>query len=557
MKILNYYLPSFIILLLFSVLVIFLELFSLVTLASFASTVIGSDNFFNKLLGWNYNFALQEILIFLFIVFFLKNALIVFYNYLLSKTKSNLISKISTILYSFFINTNYAENIKKKPSDTIRKINEDVVPAIDYLFLILSLFKEIFILISLFFILLFSTSSYFIFIITLFTLVLIIFYRSLSFFLKKTSSQYMNSRSTIIKLLHQSFGSLKENFVYKNNKTLLKQFNKNILAIRKFHFYKNFIGSLPKVIFEIMAIIVVTIVVFFLISQSAEQKELLNIIALLVVVIARLIPAFNTITSSLAIIKIHQSFFEIINLDILRYEKQKKTDINFEDSLEIEFKNSLNFQKIYFKYPKSKKVIFNYSDFLIQPNKSIGIYGSSGSGKTTLVDLSLGLQKSKNLFINSKLINRNFHFKDNLIGYVPQFPFLLEDTISKNIIFNRERFGITKKDLNRALKIAKLYDFVQTLPKKENTLVGNSGSFLSGGQRQRIVIARAVLLRPQILILDEATNALDPETEREIIEDILDLKRKICIIMISHKTSNFKKCDNIYKIDNKKITKIK
>jgi ABC-type multidrug transport system fused ATPase/permease subunit len=228
MKILNYYLPSFIILLLFSVLVIFLELFSLVTLASFASTIIGSDNFFNKLLGWNYNFALQEILIFLFIVFFLKNTLIVFYNYLLSKTKSNLISKISTILYSFFINTNYAENIKKKPSDIIRKINEDVVPAIDYLFLILSLFKEIFILISLFFILLFSTSSYFIFIITLFTLVLIIFYRSLSFFLKKTSSQYMNSRSTIIKLLHQSFGSLKENFVYKNNKTLLKQFNKNI-----------------------------------------------------------------------------------------------------------------------------------------------------------------------------------------------------------------------------------------------------------------------------------------------------------------------------------------
>ena len=111
--------------------------------------------------------------------------------------------------------------------------------------------------------------------------------------------------------------------------------------------------------------------------------------------------------------------------------------------------------------------------------------------------------------------------------------------------------------MNRALKIAKLYDFVQTLPKKENTLVGNSGSFLSGGQRQRIVIARAVLLRPQILILDEATNALDPETEREIIEDILDLKRKICIIMISHKTSNFKKCDNIYKIDNKKITRIK
>jgi ABC-type multidrug transport system fused ATPase/permease subunit len=558
MKVLNKYLLSFIILFLFSVLIIFLELFTLLTLASLGSTILGSNNFFNKLLGWNYNFLLQEILVFFIIIFFLKNILIIFYNYLLSKTKSNLIIETTSDLYSFFINENYAANIKKKPSDIIRKINEDVVPAIEYIFLILSLFKEILILISLFFVLLFSTNYLFLLIIITFVLLLIFFYRSFSFFLNKISNQYIKSRSQIIKFLNQAFGSLKENFVYKNNKTLLNQFNKNIFAVKKFYFYKEFIASLPKVLFEIIALLVVSAIIFYFIIQSTEQTELLNILSLLAVIVIRLVPAFNTISSNLAAIKIHKSFFKIINLDLMQSEKQIKYNKNAnKDSLIIKFKNILNFQKINFKYPESKKVLIHNSDLLIQPNKFIGIYGASGSGKTTLVDLILGLHKSESLFINNKLINTNFYFEDNLIGYVPQFPFILEDTIGKNIIFNRERFGVTKKDLDRVLKIVKFYDFVQKLPKKENTQVGHSGSSLSGGQRQRIVIARALLFKPQILILDEATHALDPETENEIIQDILNLKHKICIIMISHKTSNFKKCDIIYKINNRKIIRIK
>ena len=152
-------------------------------------------------------------------------------------------------------------------------------------------------------------------------------------------------------------------------------------------------------------------------------------------------------------------------------------------------------------------------------------------------------------------------FKDlsgwlNNVAYVPQSICLIDSSIKENIAFGVPPKDIDKEKLETVLKMAELYDFVQTLPEKENTNIGDRGAKLSGGQKQRIGIARALYTEPSVLILDEATSALDNETEKHISDTILKLKGKITIIAIAHRLSTLENCDFKIEFKNGKTEKI-
>ena len=168
----------------------------------------------------------------------------------------------------------------------------------------------------------------------------------------------------------------------------------------------------------------------------------------------------------------------------------------------------------------------------------IGLIGPSGAGKTTTVDLLLRLfrPQSGELLIDGVNIDEmdKKSWRNN-IGYVSQDIFLLNDTIENNIRFYDD--SLSPKDIADATKSANIYDFIETLPDKLQTIVGERGIQLSGGQRQRIVLARILARKPSILILDEATSALDNESEHKIQEAIRDLRGKLTIIIVAHRLS--------------------
>ena len=155
------------------------------------------------------------------------------------------------------------------------------------------------------------------------------------------------------------------------------------------------------------------------------------------------------------------------------------------------------------------------------------------------------------LQVDGKIINNNnLRSWQNNIGYLPQIIYLADDTIAKNIAFGLNSEEINQEALERAAKIANLHNFITTeLPEKYNTTVGERGIRLSGGQRQRIGIARALYHNPKILILDEATSALDNDTEKAVMDAINNLGNDITIILIAHRLTTIKKCDEIIKIE--------
>ena len=549
------YFYIFIILIAVSLLITAVEALSVLSLASLGSFLSNNTTFFKNFFNEEYEFSLSNILIITVASFVIKNLLLITYNFLKSKFHSQLYFILSTSLYNAFLSYSYSQNIEKKPEILIRKISSDVTSAVDYVFMLIDILKEIFILISILFLLYFYKTLYAMSAFLVFGIISFLFYKYFKKILNEISKKYLDGQTNLISLITLTFGSLKESHIYKNNTVLKKTFVNNALKIKKFLLYKNFITTLPRIIFEVMTITGIMVVIYVLSAMNFKEEFLLNQIILLSVTSIRLIPSFNNITSIMSNLKIYGVFFKKIEQDLRFFDKFLKNKGNIQLH-KLKFDKDLNYKNIDFSY-KDKKAIFDNSNFSIFRNKSIGILGASGSGKTTLVDLILGILNSvSKITINDRQVSYPFVFDDNIVGYVPQFPFLLNSSVRENIIFGRQRYKISKKMINSALKFSKIYDFVQQLPSKEQTIIGNSGSFLSGGQKQRIVIARAILLKPKILILDEATNALDSATEELIIKDILSMKQKITVILISHKYENIKKCDVIYKILNKKIIKI-
>ena len=266
--------------------------------------------------------------------------------------------------------------------------------------------------------------------------------------------------------------------------------------------------------------------------------------------------AFNNLSN---LIYLKNNFFEAIHscekiFNIINFEKIKTE----ETKEKIEIKGNIQLINITFKYPFKDAIILNDINLNIKNGEVVGIIGKSGSGKSTIANLIMRLyelnnQNSKILIDNINIKNINLKLYHKKISYVPQEPFLINGTILDNIIYGLDNINISQ--INEIIEKFEL-DFIndkKIFPQGLNTLVGDKGIQLSGGQKQRIAICRALIRKPKILILDEVTSALDPDNEYIIFKEIFENKKNMTIIIISHRLSSVKNCDNIIVLDNGKI----
>jgi ATP-binding cassette subfamily C protein len=197
------------------------------------------------------------------------------------------------------------------------------------------------------------------------------------------------------------------------------------------------------------------------------------------------------------------------------------------------------------------KSIFKHASFLVPAGKVTAIIGTSGAGKTTLVDLILGLHQPSSgqiLIDGEPLPEIDVARWRSMVGYVPQELMLFHDSIMANVTLGEPSYS--RADVEHALRQAGAWDFVAQLSDGMDHVVGERGALLSGGQRQRIALARALVHRPQLLILDESTSALDPRTEAEIVKNVQELSRRssITVLSISHQPAWVTIADQVIRV---------
>lgn len=215
--------------------------------------------------------------------------------------------------------------------------------------------------------------------------------------------------------------------------------------------------------------------------------------------------------------------------------------------------NHIEFKRLDFTYPGREKTLNNINLKIIK-GKITALVGESGSGKSTITDLLLGLQIPNLGEILIDGINLNLYKQNSfrqLIGYVPQDPILFHCSIRDNLLWSNEK--ATQEDMWDVLKLANADIFVNDLPEGIDTIVGDRGIRLSGGQRQRIALARALIRKPELLILDEATSSLDSESEKLIQFSIENVSKETTILVVAHRLSTIAKSNQVYVLNHGKI----
>ena len=268
----------------------------------------------------------------------------------------------------------------------------------------------------------------------------------------------------------------------------------------------------------------------------------------------RLLPSLNKFSNGInRIIFLYPSLdtaYENI-CDAKRRRQPKETAEN-----KLTFNDSINVQNVVWQYYDSERKILDDISLEIKKGDSVAIIGESGAGKTTLGDMLLGLYKPMKgkITVDGQDVSSSPKQWSEIISYVSQTVYLLDGTVRDNVVF-----GYREVDEDRiwsALEQAQLKEFVKNLPEGLDTVVGEAGVRFSGGQRQRIAIARALYSQPDVLLLDEATAALDNDTEADVMEAIESFKGRKTLIIIAHRLSTIKNCNKVYEVKNGNIVDV-
>ena len=455
--------------------------------------------------------------------------------------KNEIYKKYQSLSFDFYKNTRTGD-LMNRISEDVSKVRMYIGPAIMYTINTISLFTIVI--------------SYMISVAPELTMYTLIPLPILSFIIYKISI-IINLKSKIVQeylsklttYTQESFSGVKIIKTYTVEENINKQLNKLADNSRE----KNM--SLVKIqawFFPLMILLIgiSNILVVFIGGRQYMNNEIeLGVLAEFIIYVNMLTWPVATVGWVTSIVQQAEASQKRIN----EFLNTKSSIINNSEN-KTNIYGKIEFKNIDFIYPETKIKACKNISFSIEKGKSLAIMGDIGSGKTTLLELICRIYDPNNgsiLIDNHNIQDINIEELRNSIGYVPQSTFLFSETIERNIKFGKEK--ASKSEVENAAMNACLSNDIGFFKNGYETLLGERGVNLSGGQKQRLAIARAIIKKPKILIMDDSLSAVDTETEEKILSNINKISEDITLIMATHRISSAKNCDKILVLENGKV----
>lgn len=488
------------------------------------------------------------------LVYIIKNIFIIWQKNVIYQFSYGMQRKLSTRLLKAYMHEPYTFHLKKNISELQRSMQEDAGQFANGMLHFMEMVAEVCVCIVIGVYLFIVSKSITVIIVGLLIICLGIF----TVITKKYSHEWgiegQKSKAKIYQWMNQALGGIKE----------IKVLNRENIFVRNYDEYhgryvrvlrlNRLIGTMPKYIIEMVSI--VGMLVAIIVKMHFGQKELQDFVpqlATFAVAAFRLLPATGRINEHMSAVIYASPSVDLIFHDLKEVEALDYTNKPVDQTWR--FDRQLDIKHVSYHYPDSSVNVIEDVSFKIEKGKTVAFIGASGAGKSTMVDIILGLLPPTmgKVLADDLDIYKNLPTWQKEIGYIPQTIYLSDDTIRNNIAFGIDEKQIDEEAIERALKQAQLFEFVDSLTEGLDTLVGDRGVRLSGGQRQRIGIARALYHNPEVLVLDEATSALDTDTEKAVMEAIDNFKGEKTIIIIAHRLTTIKNADIVYEVADGKV----
>jgi ABC-type multidrug transport system fused ATPase/permease subunit len=492
-----------------------------------------------------------SLIILIIFLFLFKTIFMIIITFFQSRFLSQQKADLSIRLFILYLKQNYIFHLNSNSSLLYKNIHTETWHVNMYITALIQIIVESSLVISVFLILIIIEPLGTIFISILLGLSSFLFFKKFKNRIGNWGEKSVYLNETISKLTLESYSGIRELILYNKLNSVKHRYESVINSRAEIEVKHQVMSQLPRFFIELIGIVSIMALALIMLLQSKTSINIISVASVFVAGTFRMMPSFNRIITSLQNLRFFKEPLNLVYNEFINL----KNDFKINECEDFSFKNKINFKNVSFGY-NNKKTIFEKINISISHGKTIGIIGESGAGKSTFVSLLTGLiEPSKGeIFIDDFPIKSNVHNWQNLVGYVPQSIFLLDDSILNNITLENDQEKIDFERVNKCINDSQLNEFVNSLPDKLDTVVGEKGSLISGGQLQRIGIARALYSNPSILILDEASSALDSKTEKKLMDLVYDELSHLTKIIISHNPKNLLRCDLVYEIKNGDIS---